>query len=312
MKPFETVQQNSEKIAVIIPHLNQPDYLRKCLASLSLQTVGMGRFEVFVVDNGSRELPTDVVSCFQNVTLTTEARPGPGPARNKAVAISTGTILAFIDADCIADADWLACVSEALSIDKGRSVVGGAVRIATLIPGKPNMVEAYEQVFSFRQKFYIEVQNYSATLNMATRRDVFERVGPFGGIEIAEDRDWGQRALKMGLKTHFIPGMVVTHPARANIGEICGKWDRLLSHDYEEYRSSFGGRLKWFLKSLAVAVSPVVSGINILKSKQVQSWRDRCLAACGLVFVRLYRTRKMFSLLFGSRKGAEGHSWNRG
>jgi GT2 family glycosyltransferase len=312
MKPLETVSQISEKITVIIPHLNQPDYLRKCLTSLATQNIGLTNVEIIVVDNGSRELPTDVVSCFQNVTLTTEARPGPGPARNKAVAISTGTILAFIDADCIADADWLACVAEALSVDKGRSVVGGAVRIATLIEGKPNMVEAYEQVFSFRQKFYIEVQNYSATLNMATRRDVFERVGPFGGIEIAEDRDWGQRALKTGLKTHFIPEMIVTHPARANIREICGKWDRLLSHDYEEYRSSLSGRLKWLLKSIAVAVSPVVSAINILKSKEVQSCRDRSFATCGLVFVRLYRTRKMLSLLFGSRKGAEGHSWNRG
>lgn len=312
MKLPETMSKSSEKMTVVIPHLNQPDYLRKCLESLALQTVDKSNFEIIVVDNGSHELPLDVVSSFQNVTLTTEARPGPGPARNKAVSISTGTILAFIDADCIADADWLRQVSQALGGSKEKSIVGGAVRIATSVPGKPNMVEAYERVFSFRQKFYIEVQNYSATLNMATRREVFERVGPFGGIEIAEDRDWGQRAWKMGLKTHFLPEMLVTHPARANIRDICGKWDRLLSHDYEEYRSSISGRLKWLLKALAVAVSPLVSVINILKSVDLRSWRDRGLAFCGLVFVRLYRTRKMLALLFGRRKGAEGHSWNRG
>ena len=312
MMPFEPLPQLPEKISVIIPHLNQPDYLRKCLASLATQTVGMGNVEIIVVDNGSRELPTEVIACFQNVTLTTEAQPGPGPARNKAVLLSSGTILAFIDADCVADANWLAEVSEALRSTENRKIVGGAVRIATMVPGKPNMVEAYEQVFSFRQKFYIEAQNYSATLNMATRRDVFERVGRFGGIEIAEDRDWGQRAAKMGLRTHFIPSMLVTHPARANIREICAKWDRLLSHDYEEYRSTLVGQLKWFLKSMALAVSPVASSINILKSKELRSIRGWCLAAAGLTFVRLYRTRKMLSLQFGSRKGADGHSWNRG
>jgi GT2 family glycosyltransferase len=312
MKLQPPLTEATDKISVIIPHLNQPEYLSKCLTSLMSQTIGMERVEIIVVDNGSRELPKELVATFQNTILITQAEPGPGPARNKGVSQSSGSILAFIDSDCVADTDWLAQISLALHPDRGNAIVGGAVKIATIVAGKPNMVEAYEQVFSFRQKFYVEIQGYSATLNMATRRNVFERVGPFGGIEIAEDRDWGQRAAALGLKTRFIPQILVTHPARSNIRDICAKWDRLLSHDYEVHRKGFMGQVKWFLKSIALAASPLVSAINVLKSTELHSLRDRLLAVSGLVFVRLYRTRKMLSLQFGSRKGAGGHSWNRG
>lgn len=303
--------RGANSISVIIAHLNQPDFLRACLSALKLQTHDKSNVEIIVVDNGSRMLPTDITSAFAGVKLETEAVPGPGPARNKGVAVASGNILAFIDADCIADPHWLASIWQALRPETGMRIIGGKVRVGTAVAGHPNMVEAYEQVFSFRQQYYIENVGFSGTGNLATRRDVFDRVGPFAGIQIAEDKDWGQRAAKLGFKTHYVPAMCVTHPARRNMREICTKWDRVLSHDHASEAHGITGQFKWFAKALAIAVSPLMSFTLILRSPEADMWRSRCLAFCGLVFVRFYRARKMLALQFGFGSGRGSASWNR-
>ena len=93
------------RISVIIPHLNQPEFLARCLTSLKA-----GRREadeIFVVDNGSHVLPVAVLAAHPDATLLQEPTPGPSPARNLSLAAASGDILAFIDADCLADAGWL-------------------------------------------------------------------------------------------------------------------------------------------------------------------------------------------------------------
>jgi GT2 family glycosyltransferase len=298
-------------ISVIIAHLNQPDYLRICLSSLEQQTFDMRKVEIIVVDNGSHHLPLQVTSQFVGVLLDTELQPGPGPARNKGVSISKAPILAFIDADCIAAPNWLQTIFGIMQPESGIAIAGGKVMIGLSVPDQPSMVEAYEQVFSFRQKDYIERQGFSGTGNLTMRREIFERVGPFGGIDIAEDRDWGKRALQLGIKTQYVPDMLVTHPARKDMGEIFTKMDRVLSHDYAGKASGLAGNLKWLLKAIAVAVSPALSFVHILRSKDLTSWRQRILAGRGLVVVRLYRALKMLKLLFGKDHGSESRSWNR-
>ena len=102
-------------ISVVIPHLNQTESLRRCLQSLERQSYPRELFDVIVVDNGSKVLPSTIVGEYRNVSLEQEVRPGPGPARNRGVATSRGKILAFIDADCIAGEGWLASIAAALS-----------------------------------------------------------------------------------------------------------------------------------------------------------------------------------------------------
>ena len=52
------------------------------------------------------------------------------------------------------------------------------------------------------------------------RRTDFDKVGPFGGIEIAEDIDWGQRARTAGYTFRYVPEMIVFHPARRSLQRI--------------------------------------------------------------------------------------------
>ncbi len=191
------------RIGVIIPHLNQPEHLRKCLASLKDQSFDISRVEIIVVDNGSRELPRALCDEF-GARLETEATPGPGPARNKGISVSSAPILAFIDADCFADRHWLLAITEAFK-DPSVEVIGGDVQIGLVDPRRMTALEAYETVYAYRQKEYIERHGFSGTGNLAMQRPVFEIVGPFAGIDKSEDRDWGRRANAKGITILYRP-----------------------------------------------------------------------------------------------------------
>ena len=80
-------------------------------------------------------------------------------------------------------------------------------------------LEAYESVFAYRFKLYIEEHGFSGTGNLVVRRADFKTIGPFRGIEVAEDIDWGQRARAAGYTFVYVPEMIVFHPARESIQE---------------------------------------------------------------------------------------------
>jgi GT2 family glycosyltransferase len=265
--------------------------------------------EVIVVDNGSRVLPSEICRQFANVKLVQELTPGPGPARNRGAELSTGRILAFIDADCVAQLDWLNAILKAF-VEQPFKIFGGNVRTIFADPMRPTMVESYDSFFAFRQRDYIERSKFSATLNMAVDKEVFKAVGPFGGIEIAEDRDWGQRAARLGYLTRYVPDMIVWHPARRSFADLRAKWNRLTRHNFEEHLRQRRSAVVWLLKSAAVGISPIVDVPRILASSVDSSYRQRALAAVALVYVRIYRARVMFTLLFDPAQRQMKKIWN--
>lgn len=300
----------SPTISIIIPYLNQSDHLCNCLSSLTGQNFDLTKVEIIVVDNGSRELPVEICQRFNSVQLASEETPGPGPARNQGIRISKAPILAFIDADCIADQNWLKAIADAFN-DQHIHVIGGDVRIAVTDPNRITMLEAYESIYAYRQKEYIERQGFSGTGNLAVRRATFEKVGPFAGIDVAEDREWGQRATAKGILIAYRPEMKVFHPARKSFAELCAKWDRHLSHDYRDQVQGAMSGLRWFVKALGLAVSPLWELHRILTSKRVTSVRHRILALAMLCRIRIYRAKQMLSQLVWTDSAINSSNWNR-
>jgi len=81
-------------ISVVIPHMNQPGFLQRSLSALAVQKNIEGlEIEIIVVDNGSRKLPTEICSAYENVLLAQEPEPGPGPARNKGVSLDRKSVV---------------------------------------------------------------------------------------------------------------------------------------------------------------------------------------------------------------------------
>jgi glycosyltransferase involved in cell wall biosynthesis len=267
-------------------------------------------FELIVVDNGSQVLPAETCAAF-NAKLLIQPIPGPGPARNLAAANAEGDCLAFIDADCTAAPDWIAEIERCFRDHPEIEIIGGDVRVARRDPKRTTWLEAYESVFAYRMKEYIAKQGFTGTGNLAVRSRTFAVVGPFGGIEIAEDREWGQRARQLGYRTHYCATMIAYHPARRNFSEIARKWQRHIAHDFEVARAKRWWWPRWMLRAMAVAVSPAFEIVRISLSDRIDGPRARILAWLGVFLIRFYRSGVMCSLAFGGNSPNLVTHWNR-
>jgi glycosyltransferase involved in cell wall biosynthesis len=294
------------RISVVVPHLDQPELLAGCLASLAGQEAAPP-FEVLVVDNGSAAPPFEVCARF-GATFLAEPVPGPGPARSRGAAAARGDILAFIDADGRADPGWLAAIAARFAAG-GADVLGGDVRIAVEDPARPTVIEAYESVYGYRMRLYVERDGYVATCNMAAPRAVFAAVGPFAGIATAEDMDWGRRARALGYRLAYAPEMRVSTPARGDFAELARKWDRHLAHFFEESRRRPLAGPRWWLRTALVAASPLVEAPYIWRSDRLDRHADRWRALRGVARIRLYRSRQMLRLALGADPAELSRGW---
>jgi glycosyltransferase involved in cell wall biosynthesis len=293
-------------ISIVIPHRDQLEALEACLSSLDAQSLARSFFETIVVDNGSVCIPETIVARHPGTRLLQELQPGPGPARNFGASHATGNILAFIDADCRAHPDWLRNALQTLCSSSERTILGGDVQIWRDNVGTSTAIEAYEGVFGYRFKLYIEHHGFCGTGNLVVRRADFEKIGPFAGIEFAEDIEWGQRARAAGFAFHYVPEMIVFHPARRSMGELYAKWDRHIQHFLNMAREKPGWRIRWIVRALAVLGSPLVDSVKVLNSDRIQGASTRLKGILVLFAIRIHRARKMLSLL-----GASGTvTWN--
>ena len=304
------------EISVVIAHLNQPELLGRCLAALTRQSFDRRRFEVIVVDNGSSpRAPTEAAAArFPGVRLAHEAVPGPGPARNRGAALARGTILAFTDADCLPEPGWLAAIHARLAAGPAPGTVpgtdppeilGGEVRVFPRHPEALTPAEAFQMLYAYRQELYIARDNFSATANLAVRREVFAAVGPFAGLELAEDVDWGRRATRAGHRIVYAPEVRVLHPARHSMAELEATWDRQVAHFYRLARGP-AGRIGWALTIPLMALSPLAEIPALLAAggrAAALGPGGRWRAFRGLVAIRLYRAGRMAALLAGAGRG---------
>ena len=102
-------------ISVIVPTLNEEKYLPQCLRSLVNQSWDRP-CEIIVVDGGSTDQTVRVAKRYANKVLLKPKAP-VGAARNLGAKTASGEILAFIDADTIANPQWLSSIDAAFRDD---------------------------------------------------------------------------------------------------------------------------------------------------------------------------------------------------
>ena len=294
-------------ISVIIPHLNQFEGLAACLESLDAQSLRRTLFEVIVVDNGSTSLPEKLTANRPGTRLFVQSQPGPGPARNLGVQSALGDIFAFIDADCRAHPDWLRNALNVISSAPQGIILGGDVRIWREVNHRFTAIEAYEAVFGYRFKLYIERHGFCGTGNLVVRRADFAKIGPFAGIQFAEDIEWGQRARAANCVFRYVPEMIVFHPARRSLAEVYAKWDRHTQHFFNMAHGKPAWKLRWTARAIAVFGSPIVDFARVLSSDRIHGVSTRLKAISILSAVRAHRARKMLSLF----RTSNSVTWNR-
>jgi GT2 family glycosyltransferase len=271
------------EIAIIIPHYNDVARLARCLDAL--RENDLSGCEILVVDNGSDQPPDAVRDRVPGIRIVTELEKGAAAARNRGVAETTAPRLMFIDADCVPAPDW---VRVGRSVMDRADLVGGRVEVFDETPPPRSGAEAFEAVFAFDFRHYIEVQGFSGTGNLITRRDVFADVGPFRG-GVSEDRDWSFRATARGYRLIYEDALRVGHPSRADWPALRAKWRRITEEMFGQTGQGAGARLTWALKGLMMPASVLVHLPKVLRSPRLSGWRDRARAALTLIRLRLTR-----------------------
>jgi len=275
------------RVSVVVPHYQDLAGLRLCLSALAAQTYPADLFEVVVADNASPagQPAVEAVTAGRARLVVVEDR-GAGPTRNGGAAAAQGEILAFTDSDCVPEPDWLAHGVAALA--RG-DVVGGRVRVLVEDPARPRPAEAFEAVFAFDNRRYVEEMGFTVTANLFCRRAVFEQVGGFR-VGLSEDLEWCARARAAGFSLVYAPDATVGHPARRDWPQLKAKWRRLSAESFGLTAGRPWRRLRWLARACLLPASAVAHTPKVLASRELPGWPQRLGALAMLYRLRLWRT----------------------
>lgn len=100
-------------VSVIIPTRNRAGILKDSLPTVLDQDLPEGDFEVIVIDDDSPDDTAALLGRFDHPRLRWETLPRSAPgaisrARNRAISLARGAIIASIDDDAFVAPDWLA------------------------------------------------------------------------------------------------------------------------------------------------------------------------------------------------------------
>jgi GT2 family glycosyltransferase len=100
----------SPPVSVYIPAYNVAEFLSQSIESLLAQTLPPD--EILVIDDGSQDATAEIAARNPQVTLIRHERNlGLAAARNTAFRRARNELVGSLDADCVADANWLASLA---------------------------------------------------------------------------------------------------------------------------------------------------------------------------------------------------------
>lgn len=284
-------------VSVIVPHYNDLSGLDICLSALLSQTLDSSKFEIIVADNNSPLDRAEIEKTIANrARLVIVEEKGAGPARNGGVRAAQASILAFTDSDCVPDKRWL---EEGLKGLDSYDLVGGEVEVLVDDPDKLSPAEAFEKVFAFNFKRYIESEKFTGAGNLFCSKSDFEKIGPFK-VGLSEDKEWCHRGVEKGYSLGYVKEAIVGHPARRTWSELKSKWGRI---DYETYGlidKSLKGKICWALRSVAVLASIIPHSLKVMTTTKIQGRHNKVAALKMLILQRSWRFVDYWSLLLKS------------
>lgn len=166
---------------------------------------------------------------FPDVRWLKEPRVGSYAARNKGVAEARGRIIAFTDADCVPDPNWLREGVGALAGQKA-TIIGGRIRYLDPADRPLNLYEKIEEKYFYldKQEQMIARWQMAATANIFALREVFGRAGDFDAtLKSTADGDWTKRAVAKGEFLRYAESAVVFHPRRGTFEAVSRKMVRI-------------------------------------------------------------------------------------
>jgi len=210
MKKRGTKAQRPEmpRVSVVIPALNEERHIEACLLSVRAQT--LKPLEIIVCDNHSTDRTGAIAKKYADKVVL-ESKRSAAAVRQKGASFVKGDIIAFIDADSIADPRWLEHIARAFEDRR----VSGAYGPVLIFDGSP--IDRFMSRYVFNQ--YVRLTHSlgkpsPAGMNMAVRASAFKRIGGFDTtLKTAEDIELFKRLAEVG-RIAFCPATVFTSARR--------------------------------------------------------------------------------------------------
>lgn len=213
-KPF-LPQRKWPRMSVVVAARNAGQTLESCLESLT--RLRYPDYEVIVVNDGSTDNTEEVADRFPQFTTISTPNQGVSAARNEGLRAATGEIVAYIDSDADADADWLTYLANTY-LESDVAGVGGpnfvpasdnwVAKCVYRSPGGPTQVMLDDQL-----------AEHIPGCNMSFRKSTLDELGGFDPIfrAAADDVDMCWRLLDKGYHIGFNPSAVVWHHRRPSV-----------------------------------------------------------------------------------------------
>jgi len=179
-------------VSVIVPAFNEEKLIGRCLESLVNQDFS-GKYEIIVVDGKSEDKTVKIARKHANRVLISPIR-GISFQRNYGAKHSKGKILAFIDADTIAEKDWLSKISENFLESNIVATTG------SLYPLEENAPKKLYCIANKIQNFLITNLNLPLFwgASCAFNKETFFKIGGFDeNLSMSEDHD-----ISLRIKNH--------------------------------------------------------------------------------------------------------------
>ena len=209
--------------SVIVPTYNRLSLLRRTLESLFRQE--FSDYEIIVVDDGSTDGTLEYLKGLsekKKIQYVLQKNSGPAIARNKGIALSSGSLVAFTDDDCIVPADWLKRYHEKFQ-QEDVGVVGGSSKTGNL---ENPFAEVNDIIVNFlKAEINKRPDNevpFLTTNNTAYRKKNLEKVGGFDNRFRfgAEERDLNYRLRQSGDKLVFDSSIIIEHFNNADFSKF--------------------------------------------------------------------------------------------
>ena len=196
-------------ISIVIPAFNEETYISSCLRSLRSQT--KAPYEIIVVDNNSTDKTSQIAKNY-GAKVIFESKQSTIVSRNRGFGLARGEIIARLDADTIAAADWVERIGDNF---KSKEIVAlsGTAQFTGL--GIVGQTDFYVNSFS-RLLRNILKHNILIGPNMAITKDVWSKIKDEVCIDqkkVHEDIDLSIHVARYG-KIAFDPKLKVKISAR--------------------------------------------------------------------------------------------------